>query len=146
MNRRTFFGRLAKCVAAAALATHLKFGELAPIPQAALEPVKKTFDYYVIEWPAGCWWQQKTEILRDGGLYATVKDVPPDLWVCHKESDPSENFIIESHGVKLKPGERILSDEPVFSGYETDCTLGFERGPGCSTGRFQERNGHESNA
>lgn len=32
MNRRSFFTKLTKCVAAAALATHLKLGDLVPNP------------------------------------------------------------------------------------------------------------------
>lgn len=52
MNRRSFFGRLGKCVAAIAIAGHLKLGELVPVPQILTETISApVHDYYVIQWP-----------------------------------------------------------------------------------------------
>lgn len=60
MNRRSFLGRIAAGIAGAALATHLKFGELVPTPAAVVTEPVAGLDYYVVQWPT-----QKSFLLGD---------------------------------------------------------------------------------
>jgi hypothetical protein len=117
MDRRSFFARFGKYVMAASIAGHLHLRELVPVP--ALLASDKNLEYYVVEWPAGHWWDNVEMSMELGGevpgypgarfAHTKTEEVPPQLWTCYKESDPTDNLIIcNPHNLTLKPGERIL--------------------------------------